>query len=365
MNLSLENININRKRILLAPLDWGLGHATRCIPIIKEFEAQGFEVLLATEKNGAALLEKEFPHLKMLSLKGYRVLYSKKKQLFFVKMLSQITKINAAIRYENKWLQQIIHEHKIDILVSDNRYGFYHKNCYNIFITHQLNIQTGNRFSDGVAQKINLRYINKFDECWVPDVKGDENLAGTLSHPTITPAIPIKYIGILSRFLKVLPEKKIDLLVMLSGPEPQRTILEDILLKQLQKINVITVIVRGLPAEITTIQSENELVEIINHLPAKELNKLLCATKMVVARSGYSTVMDIAVLQQRSILIPTPGQTEQEYLAKYLADKKYCITAVQNNFDLQKEIEKLNKISLVDFPSLQIDALKNTIKMLK
>ncbi|MCY7293254.1 MAG: glycosyl transferase family 28 [Ferruginibacter sp.] len=365
MQPSLQNINIRNKRVLIAPLDWGLGHATRCVPIIKEFTAQGFDVIIAGEKSGAVLLEKEFPHLKILKLKGYRVSYSKNKHFFFVKLLSQLTKIQAAVRHEHKWLQRIIEHYKIDILVSDNRYGFHNKKCYNIFITHQLSIKTGNRFTQWLAQKINYGYINKFNECWVPDVEGNENLAGQLSHPLTMPIIPIKYIGLLSRFTKSVTEKKYNLVVILSGPEPQRTILEEIILKQLKKITLNTFVVRGLPSAINKIYSENKLVEIINHLPANKLNDLISSSNIVVARSGYSTVMDLAVLQQPSILIPTPGQTEQEYLATYLAAKKYCITAEQKNFDLIQEIQKLSKTVLQKFPTSETIVLKTIINELK
>ena len=365
MPVSLQNINISSKRVLVAPLDWGLGHATRCIPIITAFEAQGFVVLIAAEKNGAALLAKEFPHIKILPLQGYRVSYSKNKYLFFAKMLSQLNKIKTAIIHENKWLKKIIEEYKIDIVVSDNRYGLHNKKAYNIFVTHQLFIKTGNRFTEWLAQKINYNYINNFNECWVPDEEGNENLAGALSHSLIQPKIPVKYIGVLSRFTKIVVEKNIDLLVMLSGPEPQRTMLEKILLKQLNETKLKTILVRGLPAETTKIFSENKTVEIINHLPANDLNKLINSAKIVVSRSGYSTVMDLAVLQQPSILIPTPGQTEQEYLAKYLAEKKYCITADQKGFNLQKEIEKINKISLQKFPITEDNLLQKLINALK
>ncbi len=362
---SLQNINIGHKRVLVAPLDWGLGHATRCMPIIKELLAQGFCVIIAAEKVCAILLEKEFPHLKILPLQGYRVSYSKNAQFFFIKMLSQLPKINAAIKKENKWLQQIIEEYKIDIVIADNRYGLHNKNCYCIFITHQLFIKTGNRLTDWLAKKINYRYINNFDECWVPDVEGNENLAGKLSHPHTKPIVPVKYIGILSRFKKIEVEKNIDFLVMLSGPEPQRTMLEEILLEQLENINCKTVFARGLPAAKDKIFSENVGMEIINHLPAYELNELICSAKTVVARSGYSTIMDLAVLQKASILIPTPGQTEQEYLAKFLAEKKYCITASQKNLNLTKELENLGKTALEKFPAAPDEALKNIINTLK
>ena len=361
----IQNINIKSKTVLVAPLDWGLGHATRCIAIINELVGQGFNVLLASEKSGAALLQQEFPYLKMLSLKGYNVSYSKQPGLFFIKMLGQFFKILRTVKEEKKWLEEIIKEHKIDVVISDNRYGLSNTNCYCIFLTHQLYIKTGNRFTEWLAQKINYYYINNFDECWVPDLEGFDNLAGKLSHPLKMPLTPVKYTGILSRFTNIISDNKIDLLIVLSGPEPQRTVLEDILLKQIAHTKYKTVFVRGLPLAKNKLFLANNLVTFINYVQAKELNAFISSSKFIVARSGYSTVMDIAVLQRASLLIPTPGQTEQEYLAKYLASKHYCITAIQKNLDLNKEIEKLNMTALQKFPITHKGVLKAIINQLK
>lgn len=362
---TISNINIVKKRVLVVPLDWGLGHATRCIPVINEFLTQEFEVLIAAEREIAALLAKEFPLIKILPLQGYRILYSKNKTLFFIKMFSQFPKILAAIKNEKKWLNDAIKKNNIDIVVADNRYGLHNKNCYCIFITHQLFIKTGNRFTEWLAQKINYKYINNFNECWVPDVEGKNNLAGKLSHSFTKLLIPVKYIGILSRFVNTPTIKSIDLLILLSGPEPQRTIFENKLLEQLKTTTLKTVFVRGLPLAKNKIIYENERVEIKNHLPAIDLNKLILSAKTVVARSGYSTIMDIAQLQTAAILIPTPGQTEQEYLAKYLAEKNYCISTVQKNFNLQINLKKISTTTLKKFPESIKGILQKEVNALK
>lgn len=361
------SININKKivqkRVLIAPLDWGLGHATRCIPIVTALVAQGFEVFIAAEEAAAVLLQKEFPKVKMIPLKGYRVLYSKNKKNFFWKMLLQVPKIFSEIKFENAWLKKTIEENKIDIVISDNRFGLYNKNVLCIFITHQLQIKTGRHFTENIAQKINYKYINKFDECWVIDEEGDKNFAGELSHPKKMPNTIVKYIGALSRFKNYEVEKKYDLLVLLSGPEPQRSIFENILLAQIKDLKLHITIVRGLPAEKKMLEIEN--VKTYNHLTAEILNELILASKIIIARSGYTTVMDIAALQQKAIFVPTPGQTEQEYLANYLSEKKYCVAEKQDGFNLQNALDKLENATLVPYPTLESRLLQAAINALQ
>ena len=359
------NANINntiiKKRVLVAPLDWGLGHATRCIPVINALIVKGFEVVLAGDNAVESLLKKEFPSITFLFLEGYKVVYGKSKATFWVKMIQQLPKIKAAIKNENEWLNKTVKEHKIDIVISDNRFGLYNKNVKCIFITHQLNIQMGNKFFNKIAQKINYHFINKFEECWVPDIAGENSLAGILSHPKKMPNTVVKYIGVLSRFTKNKTAKNVDVVVLLSGPEPQRTIFETIILKQIENTNLKIKIARGLPSSKKDLLVGNKNVEIINHLPKDELSALIKSAKIVIARSGYSTVMDMAALQQATLYVPTPGQTEQEYLAKYLSEKKYCFTTSQATFNFEDELKKLDGIVFRAYPENNNVALEQAI----
>ncbi|MEO8772185.1 MAG: glycosyltransferase [Ferruginibacter sp.] len=332
----------------MAPLDWGLGHATRCIPLIKLLISLGAEVIIAAEGAVASLIQKEFPGIVILRLRGYKISYSSSKSFFFLKMFTQVPRILSVMKYEKEWLNHIISEHEIDAVISDNRFGFYTNKVPCVFITHQLFIQTGSDILDKQAQKINYRYINKFNECWVPDAEGNNNLAGKLSHPKKLPGIPVKWLGVLSRCKKTETQKKNDLLIMISGPEPQRSIFEKFLFPQLKNINGSIVFLRGLPAENDTLIAQNKNVTIYNHLPAETLNEIIQQSKLVVARSGYSTVMDLASLKQKAILIPTAGQTEQEYLADYLKEKKLFFTVKQEGFSLEKETENVKAFEFAD-----------------
>ena len=331
--------SLTGKKLLVAPLDWGLGHATRCVPIIRELLNNDCSVWLAGEGAQEKLLREEFSALPFLPLKGYRVKYAKSG--IAGKLILQIPSILRSIKEENEWLKEQVGKYKLDAVISDNRYGLYHEKVNSIFITHQLTIKSSlGKWSESFLQKWNYKFINRFNECWIPDEEGDNNLAGELSHPSKFPTIPVKYIGPLSRFEKKnIEEIKDHLLIILSGPEPQRTILEDRIIDQIVNYPGTATIVRGLPGEKNIIPSTNT-IHFYNHLSSNELNNEMMNAEFIISRSGYSTVMDIAALQKKSILIPTPGQTEQEYLSSYLMKKRFAFCVEQNDFSLLKNIEQ-------------------------
>lgn len=367
MNQSNPEKLPGKPRILVAPLDWGLGHATRCIPIIRELLAAGAAVWLAGEGAQEKLLKNEFPGLPFLQLPGYRVQYSKTPGGLLWKMIGQTSQLKKAIRTEHNWLKQAVAEYRFDAVISDNRFGLYHASVPCIFITHQLNIKTGlGKWSERILQKWNYRYINRFTECWVPDLQGADNgtaltLADELSHPAKMPAVPVKYIGWLSRFAyKPVDVKKNHLLVVLSGPEPQRSLLEKKIMEELKNYNGTATIVRGLPGATDSIASD-ERFRFYDHLPLAELNAAMLEADYVISRTGYSTVMDIAALQKKSILIPTPGQTEQEYLAKELSAKKIAVTISQDKFSLLSSLTTANHFSFQVPPMSKPALLRDTV----
>ena len=325
--------------VLVIPLDWGLGHATRCIPIIKTLLRRGCTVLLAGEGKTKNLLQKEFPQLIFLPLEGYRIAYSKSKWRLPYTIGVQIPKILKAIQKEHAWLQRVVKEYQIHTVISDNRYGLYHQAIPSVFITHQLSIKTPfGKKVDKFLQKINYTYINRFSECWIPDVKGENSLAGALSHPVNFPDVPIKYIGALSRFTRLHGANLKHILILLSGPEPQRTVLENLLLTQLKTYKAPVVLVRGLPGQLEEIRSSSNIY-IYNHLAAEELNEKMLDASIVISRCGYSTLMDLAALQKKSILIATPGQTEQEYLARHVMKHRFALCIEQRKFQLRAALD--------------------------
>lgn len=315
------NINTTKThpRVLVAPLDWGLGHATRSIRVISALRNAGTDVIIAADGPAALLLKKEFPELPILLLEGYHIRYGKGRGLVF-RLLFQYFRVKKVIRRENNWLQKIIHEKEIDGVISDNRFGLNSPKVPCVFITHQLYIETGYKWLSRQAQKINYSYINRFHECWVPDEAEKKNYAGILSHPTKSPSVPVHYAGLLSRFQARKEETAFKYLFLLSGPEPQRSMLEEKIIKLISgKKNM--AIVRGLP-EGSREKIDLPGIQSWEHLPAKILNEVICSSEIVICRSGYSTIMDLVALQKQAILIPTPGQKEQEYLADHAAERR-------------------------------------------
>jgi uncharacterized protein (TIGR00661 family) len=351
-----------KPRILLAPLDWGLGHATRCIPLIRELLNHEAIVSLAAEGPQASLLLTEFPGLAILPLKGYNIKYARSGAGLLWNMLVQAPKILRSIRREHAWLTALLNEHDFDAVISDNRYGLYHSSVPCIFMTHQLTIKSSlGKWSERILRQRNYRYINRFSQCWIPDIAEENNLAGDLSHPASQPGTEPRYIGPLSRFKKTgVAEKKDHLLVILSGPEPQRTLLEDKIIEQVSHYNGTATIVRGLPDERSLIPSTN-MIQFYNHLPAEALNNEMMQAEYIISRSGYSTVMDLAALQKKSILIPTPGQTEQEYLACYLQQKKWAYTVSQKDLSLPDTLQHASDLSYRFTDTPVNNGLKETV----
>jgi len=349
MNQRKFNMPGAKSRILVAPLDWGLGHATRCIPIIQHLQSLDCEVFIAAEGPIKVLLQSSFPEMQFLELRGFRISLSRNRAGFSFHIISQLPKIIATIYHERRWLKAAIKKHEFDAVISDNRPGLYHRSIPCTYITHQLFIKTNNRLTAWLAQKIHYHFINKFDRCWVPDMAGEQNLAGALSHPEKLPRVPIQYIGPLSRFQKSDQQKKYALAVLLSGPEPQRTILEEIIRTELKNYTEPVLLIRGLPGNKETIVGFNPNVEIENHLNAAELNEALLAAELVICRSGYSTVMDLVLLQQKAILIPTPAQTEQEYLADNLKEKKIFYSCTQEDFNFSEALKQAAAFPFLSF----------------
>ncbi|MFS8082235.1 MAG: glycosyltransferase [Ginsengibacter sp.] len=346
--------------MLVAPLDWGLGHATRCIPIIKELLDQGCQVLVAGPEAIKKIIWEEFPNLSFLPLRGYRISLARKTDWFLGKMLFQFPKIVNTLSYEKRWLKRIIKTKNIDIIISDNRPGLYSKKIPSIYITHQLTIKTNSRMGDFFSNKIHRHFIKKYTACWVPDFK-ENGLAGELSHLTPLPQ-NVVYIGALSRLEKMKSEKTDEnsLVVLLSGPEPQRTILEEQLFAQLTSTKIPVLFIRGIPTSHHHSLPEQKNILVKNYLNSHELNKVLNDASLIISRSGYTSIMDYVALQKKALLIATPGQAEQEYLASYLEKKKFFLSVPQQGFDLNKAHE-LEKEFVYDMPAFRMDEYKKVV----
>lgn len=316
------------KKIIIAPLNWGLGHATRCVPIIRALLSNDVIPVIASDGIALKFLQKEFPALETLQLPAYDISYGKNLK---ISLLTQAPKIWKAVQKEQQIIEDFVVKNKDVIgIISDNRFGVRSSKVHSVYITHQINVLSG--FATFLTSEIHQQIIEKFDECWVPDTE-KSTFSGKLSIIK-NRKINTKFIGVLSRFQYQKEEKDIAILAIISGVEPNRTSLETRLKKELQKTTKKVVIVCGKVEEEQKITTDNNLT-IYNFAISSELENLINRAKIVVCRSGYSSIMDVAVLQKKVFFIPTKQQTEQEYLANYLSAKNIAPYASEEKFTIE------------------------------
>ncbi len=317
-----------KKKILIAPLNWGLGHAARCIPIIKTLIRHDFEPILASDGDALTLLQKEFPLLKSYQLPSYNIKYSKGSSQKLKLFLNSPAILKASIN-EQKEVRKIHKKENLSGIISDNRFGVRLIGIPSVYITHQINVLSGK--TTAITSNLHQKIIAKFDQCWIPDYQ-DSTLSGKLS-AFENKKLNIKYIGAISRFEKKILPIKYDLLIVLSGPEPQRTLLEEKLITELKISTKKTLLVRGVFSN--TANSEiNKHTTVVNYMLSEQLQQAFNESNVILARSGYSTVLDLAKLEKKCFFIPTPGQHEQEYLAERMKDMGIASFSTQENFTL-------------------------------
>lgn len=323
-------------------MDWGLGHATRMVPVIDLLMKNGAKVIIGADNRPLDYLRSRFPDCDSVCFPGFTPKYPENGKMAFA-MIKSYPEMLRQAKSSKKMLEKLIQEKGIDIIISDNRYELSSKNAWSVFITHQLNIQTpglAELFNPLIRAEIN-RYIRKYDELWIPDYEGNFKLSGHLTEVDEMPVQNHSFVGPLSRFPlvePVMPKEHYDLMVILSGPEPQRTILERILHNQLIKTNLKAVVLQGQPEHMRKRTDQN--MTYYSHLHDAELAGLIKDAGLIISRPGYTTIMDLAVFGKKAIFIPTPGQTEQEYLGKRYHEMGICYSAPQSNFNLDEALQK-------------------------
>ena len=333
-------LNSSKKTILITPLNWGLGHATRCIPIINALLQNNYTPIIASDGQALVLLKKEFPTLLALELPSYQIEYSKKGRNLKWNLLINAFKTSKAIKKEKKIIDKWIKQYNISALISDNRLGVYSNEIPSVYITHQLNVLSGN--STWFTSKIHQKIIRKHTECWIPDFEEMPNLTGKLGHLSRTD-LKLNYIGPLSRLQKRNVEIKYDLMIVLSGPEPQRGLLEEKLKKEAQNYSGQVVVVKGIVQK-DQITEQVENVTYYNFMNSSQLEQAFNESEIILSRSGYTTIMDVAKLEKKVFFIPTPGQCEQEYLAKKLNEDYNIPFSTQKDFNIEN-IQKAARIT--------------------
>lgn len=331
-----------QKTILYAVLNWGLGHATRSIPIIQHLIEEGNHVIIASDGEALQLLQTEFPKLAFEEASAYNVVYANKSSQFNITLAKQIPKFIKAIQAEQKDCIALCEKHQVDYIISDNRYGFYHHKIPSAFICHQLHLlYEANVFFEKIVNKSYQTYLKKFTQIWVPDFAPPHSISGKLSSLKWK---NVQFIGAESRLNKLVLPIKNKVLAILSGPEPQRTLLENKILKELTEIKGKHLLIRGTKKANKLAEFKN--IEIIDFATSNLLNQKIEASEMLICRSGYTSVIDLLKLKKKALLIPTPGQVEQKYLAKKLSEKSWFYSQNQEDLNIEKAFSEIQKTEL-------------------
>lgn len=344
------------KKILITPLNWGLGHATRDIPIIRALIQNGHEVHLGSDGMALALLKAEFPDLPAIELPGYAIHYKGKNLV--ASLFRQFPSMIRAVVGENRVIKRYVRQHGIDTIISDNRFGCISSKTRNIFVSHQLRILMRPKLFSWIVTKVNQFFIKRFDACWIPDHPGNGNFSGTMS--SVRGIKKAVYIGPVSRFKALDLPVIYDFVAVLSGPEPSRTNLEEILVSQASVLPYKIMIVRGLPGANDNLKLPDHLKS-VNFLTTNALNEVICQSKYVISRTGYTTLLDLAVMQKTGILIPTPGQPEQEYLATVQSEKGRFVIGYQKDLNLAMLIDALTAHPPASSPTLPDNLLQKAM----
>lgn len=326
------------KRILVAPLDWGLGHSTRCIPIIQDLLQRGAVPVMGADNGPLALLRSEFPALEHVRIPGATIRYSKSGSQLW-SMVRQFPEMVRSVRAENALFDRIRRDLHLDAVISDQRFGLRARDLPSVLITHQVFPFTP--IAQGALRKLNQRHIVRFDRCWIMDEPEAPGLAGELSHGRDLPA-NARYIGTVSRMhpSDVTEAARFRIVAVISGPEPHRTLLDGILTDQLQRIEGQHLLVRGLPGKADHEQRGN--VTCAPHWGSAELAAAMAAAEMVVSRSGYTTLMDLVALGRSALVIPTPGQAEQEYLGALHSRTGRFLVQAQHQVDVKAALDDVS-----------------------
>jgi uncharacterized protein (TIGR00661 family) len=335
-----------QKKVLVCPLDWGWGHASRMIPIIHLLsEYPDVKVLLGLSGSSGEMLKEEFPDLDWIKMPSLKITYSFGPYQVWT-LLFQLPKILINTIREHFYLKSQVKKEKVSCIVSDHRYGLFHKDITSILIIHQVQMKfpSGLKPFEHFFNLIQRNIFRKFDQVWIPDFSGKDSIAGELSNLQVNSS-NFTYIGILSRFLLNFEAHNVlrdyfEIVVILSGPEPQRSFLEHLLTDQLKDIDKKVLLIKGIK---TTAKMESYgNITRVSYLKTHEMSAVMSNAELVICRSGYSSVMDLLAMGKKAILIPTPGQTEQEYLGEYLMQMGYFFTQQQHDLDIPRAIKMVS-----------------------
>lgn len=358
------------RTVLYFVLDWGLGHATRSIPVIRALLNSHHRVVIVSTGRSLALLRREFGGCEFEDLPDYGIRYSRHRGFLSLDLLAKTPRILLRLILEHREAEKLAARFRADVIISDNRYGCYSGSLPSYLITHQLRFQLSRMLRPfaWVSEWFNRYYFRHYRKVLVPDSAGTPNLSGDLSHRgRIADHPKVRYVGPLSSLESggYAGGEKINILFLISGPEPQRTKFEALVMGQAEALPGVKVVVLGKPEDEAEPRSRNRKgLTVFPHLERKRLSGYLNRAEWVVSRSGYSTIMDLMAIKRKAVLIPTPGQTEQEYLADNLQKTKLFFSVRQKGLDLPRALRDAERFYAHRLPKLRfnrVDAILSLI----
>lgn len=258
-------------------------------------------------------------------------------------MALQMPRLSWVIQAEQRVVERYIRDEKVDVLLSDNRYGCWSSKVRSIFLTHQLRPLIPNPILERVVHRGLEWWLSRFEEVWIPDQPPPQALAEKLHRGSKGP--PLRYLGWLSRFQPLPPgDIEYTLAAILSGPEPQRTFLEEAILQQAASVHGKILLVRGRSSALPP-KLHPSNVEVLGLVSGEGLAVRVRKSRHLLCRSGYSSLMDLKAMSRSALLVPTPGQTEQLYLANRARELKWCVVQNQEEVDLKSGLEQLEALS--------------------
>jgi hypothetical protein len=358
--------------ILISPLNWGFGHAGRMIPLAVELKEKGSDVVFGADTQILPLIEQELPGIRLIEIPGLHIRYSRFLPQYLCIFLQLPAVVISAFR-EHFALRRIVREINPAVIISDNRFGLFHPRIFSVYVTHQLRIPFPQslRFMEPFTAWLHRKIINRYDLCLVPDYPGEVNLSGRLSHGLKAPGnlpgrlsqrlkLPgnVHYMGPLSRFRTAAPSEAAITprhpycCLILSGPEPQRTMLLEQVAAALPGIQLCVLSA----APVKMIPGNDPFLTLIIRPCSGTMRQLIEGSSLVITRAGYTSVMELVSLEKGAVLIPTPGQPEQEYLGDWLNGHHGFITVKQQNIGSLRALAErfMTDTVLNEIPSPQL-----------
>jgi len=333
------------KKALFAVSSLGLGHATRSLAIIKYFMKE-YDITIISHGNALKFLQDELSksHITFMEIKDYPKLERGNGVYFYLYLFADLIKTNFVIKDEHRVVAQI--EDDYEFIFSDGRYGVYSKKVPSFLLSHQISFVPPKwlQFFKFVTDFSNYFYFKNFNKVFIPDYKNyNKSLAGNLSHTSLTHFFPHDYIGVVSSYEKLDIQKDIDYLFIISGYlEDKKKSFISKLLEQAQKLDGEKVFILGDPSKQDIVEMKEQNIIIYPSVTKNFRNELFCRAKIIVSRTGYTTMLDLVELDKKAILFPTQNSTEQEYLATYHKYKNYFVICEdEDNFDLKELSNKL------------------------